>query len=105
MAIIKNSTPFDSVKKKFAKSDEIHFKNRAADNVTIGVRMKHPSDGGNSAKQVSCRAAFTAAQEQVAIIMADPEQKATYLAAFKKQTKYLYLRPYIFAQVYVKPTF
>lgn len=105
MAIIKNATPFDSVKKKFAKSDEIHFKNRAADNATIGVRMKHPSDGGHSTKQISCRDAFKAAQEQVKTIMADEDQKATYQAAFKKQNKYMYLRDYIFAQVYVKPTF
>ena len=37
MAIIKPSTPFDAIKRKFAKSDEIHFRNRKADNATISV--------------------------------------------------------------------
>ena len=51
MAIIKNSTPFDSIQKKFAGSDEIHFRNRKKDNATIGVRVKNPYDGGNSEAQ------------------------------------------------------
>ena len=48
MALIKPSTPFDAIKRKFAKSDEIHFRNRKADNATISVRVKHPYNGGNS---------------------------------------------------------
>ncbi len=103
MALIKNATPFDSIKAKFSKSDEIHFRNRKADNATIGIRMKHPYDGGNSASQVAYRNAFKTAQEQVKTIMADPAQKATYVEGFKNQNKYLYIRNYIFAQVYVKP--
>ena len=41
MALIKNSTPFDSIQKKFSGSDEIHFRNRKKDNATIGVRVKN----------------------------------------------------------------
>lgn len=103
MAIIKNATPFDSIKRKFSKTDSIHFSNRAADNATIGVRMKHPYDGGNSASQVSHRKAFADAIAQVNTIMADSAQRAPYQAAFKKQKKYINLRSYIFSQVYVKP--
>lgn len=113
MAIIKNSTPFDSMRKKFAKSDEIYFKNRAADNATIGVRMKHPYDGGNSTSQVAYRTAFSAAAAKTKAIMtatsSDEEQEnytllQQYTQAFKNQHKFLYLRSYIFAQVFVKPT-
>ena len=102
MAIIKNATPFDSVRKKFSGSDEIHFRNRKKDNATIGVRVKHPYDGGQSEAQLAVRNAFKAAQAQAATILADPEQRATYEAKFKAQKKYLTLRGYIVAQVFAK---
>jgi hypothetical protein len=100
MAIIRNATPFDSIKKKFSGSDEIHFRNRTKDNATIGVRVKNPYDGGNSEKQVALRNAFKTAHEQVATILADEAQKASYMEKFKAQKKYVTLRGYIFAQVY-----
>ena len=103
MAIIKNSTPFDSVQKKFSGSDEIHFRNRKKDNATIGVRVKNPYDGGNSEAQLAVRNAFTAAQAQATTILADPEQRATYEAKFNAQKKYITLRGYIIAQIYQKP--
>ena len=116
MAIIKPSTPFDSVKRKFSGTDEIHFKNRTADNATIGVRMKHPYDGGNSEKQLGVRSAFTAAQTATKAILAakssDTDQAnytkfTEYTKAFKaqkgKRNGYLYLRDYIVAQEFVKP--
>ena len=114
MAIIKPSKPFDSVKKKFSGTDEIHFKNRTADNATIGVRMKHPYDGGNSTKQQAVRAAFTAAQTAAKTILkatasdtnqANYTKLQEYKAAFKNQKKYLYLRDFIVAQEYVAPEF
>ena len=102
MAIIKNATPFDSVKKKFASSDEIHFRNRKKDNATIGVRVKNPYNGGNSSAQQTVRTAFKTAQQQAAQIMADPDQRATYEAKFKAQKKYITLRGYVMAQVFAK---
>ena len=118
MAIIKPSTPFDSVKRKFSGTDEIHFKNRTADNATIGVRMKHPYDGGNSDKQIAVRSAFTAAQTAAKAILAatssDTDQSnytklQTYKAAFQSQKGkkggYLYLRDFIVAKEYVAPDF
>ena len=103
MAIIKNSTPFDSVQKKFSGSDEIHFRNRKKDNATIGVRMKHPYHGGNSEAQQAARNALKAAQAQASTILADAEQRATYEAKFKAQKKYITLRGYIISQIYQKP--
>ena len=99
MAFIKNSTPFDSVQKKFSGSDEIHFRNRKKDNATIGVRVKHPYNGGNSPAQQAVRNAFKTAQAQVSTILADTEQRATYEAKFKAQKKYITLRGYVVAQV------
>ena len=116
MAIIKPSTPFDSVKRKFSGTDEIHFKNRTADNATIGVRMKHPYDGGNSDKQVAIREAFTAAQTATKAILAakstDTDQAnytklQNYTAAFKaqkgKKNGYMSLRSFIVAKEFVAP--
>ena len=103
MAIIKNSTPFDSIQKKFSGSDEIHFRNRKKDNATIGVRVKNPYSGGQSAAQLSARASFKTAQQQAATIMADPEQRATYEEKFKAQKKCITLRGYIMSQIYQRP--
>jgi len=100
MAILKNSTPFDSIQGRFSGTDQIHFRNRTIDNATIGVRMKHPSSGGNSADQIAARTAFTTAVTAVGTAMANTTQKATYTAAFKAQKKYKTLRGYIFSKVY-----
>ena len=100
MAIIKNSTPFDSIQKKFSGTDEIHFRNRKKDNATIGVRVKNPYNGGNSEAQQAVRVAFKDAHSQTTAILADPEQRATYEATFKTQKKYLTLRGYIFAKIF-----
>ena len=102
MALIKPSTPFDIIKRKFAKSDEIHFRNRKADNATISVRMKHPYDGGNSANQIAQRAKFKAASDAVGALT--QEQIAAYETAFKKQHKYITLRGYMIAQEFAKLT-
>ena len=102
MAIIKNSTPFDSVQKKFSGSDEIHFRNRKKDNATIGVRVKHPYNGGSSVAQQTVREKFKTVRAQVDAIMADPEQRAAYNTKYKAQKKYLSLRGYIFAQEFAK---
>lgn len=109
MSKIKLSTPFDSVRKKFAKSDDIYFKNRKADNATIGVRMKHPYDGGNSELQQAARAKFATVSATVKAIMAAKSSDTdtanytklqAYQTAFKNQHRYLYLRDYIFAKEY-----
>jgi len=103
MAILKNSTPFDSVQGRFSGSDQIHFRNRTVDNATIGVRVKHPNTGAGTAAQTAVRTAFTTAQAAVATALADSTQKASYTAAFKAQKKYKTLRGYIFSQVFVAP--
>jgi len=102
MALISPATPFDSIKNKFAKSDQIHFRNRKADNATISVRMKHPYDGGNSAAQIAKREKFAQAVAATVTALTTPETRATYEAAFKKQHKYITLRGYVFAQEYAK---
>jgi len=103
MAILKNSTPFDTIQGRFSGTDQIHFRNRKVDNATIGVRVKHPSNGGNSTDQLASRTAFSTAVTAVATAMANTTQLATYKSAFKAQKKYKTLRGYIFSQVYEAP--
>ena len=102
MAMIKPSTPFDTIKRKFAKSDEIHFRNRKADNATISVRMKHPYNGGSSAAQIAHRAKFALAIAAANTALQDAQQKAAYKTAFLKQRKYITLYGYVVAQEYAK---
>ena len=102
MALIKPSTPFDTIKRKFAKTDEIHFRNRKADNATISVRVKHPYDGGHSQAQLANRLKFTQAQAAADAAMTDTQQREAYETTFRKQHKYITLRGYIFAKEYAK---
>lgn len=100
MAIIRNATPFDSIQRRFSGTDSIHFSNRKADNATIGVRIKHPYDGGSSEAQQQARTAFMAAQAKVKEILADSTQRADYEKQFKAQHKCITLRGFIFRKVY-----
>ena len=52
-----------------------------------------------NSNQLAIQTRFATAAAQVATIMANATQTASYLTAFKGQTKYLTLRSYIFAQV------
>lgn len=101
MAKIENATPFDSMRCKFAKTDQIYFKNRKKDNATIGVRMKHPAVP-DSVNQKRAQADFATVQAAVKTIMADSTQLAPYQKAFKKQRKYTSLRGYVFHCIYAE---
>lgn len=68
-----------------------------------GFAFKNKTTDPNSSAQLAHRIAFTNAIKEVNRIMADSTARAPYQAAFVKQTRYFYLRNYIFAQVYVKP--
>lgn len=99
MAKLENATPFDSMRCKYAKTDQIYFKNRKKDNATIGVRMKHPAVP-ESTNQKRAQADFTTVQEAVKTIMADSTQLAPYKKAYDNQRKFTSLRGYIFHCIY-----
>ena len=99
MAKIKNATPFDSIKCKFSKTDEIYFKNRTKDNATIGVRLKNPATP-KAQSQLDAQDDFKTVQTAVNAIMADATQLAPYKQRYDAQRKFTNLRGYVFHCIY-----
>lgn len=101
MSKIKLMTHLDSVRGKYSRTDEVHTRVRKVDNQVIGVRLKNPATNEPpSAAQAAAQAKFTATMALVATALANAEQRATYLAAWKKQRKYKTLRGYVFHNLY-----
>ncbi len=65
-------------------------------------KICNPSTKQPSAAQLAKREKFRQAQAATSAALADAEQRAAYLAAFKAQKKYPDLRSYVFVQEYAK---
>ena len=101
MAQINLMSHLDSVRGKYARTDQVYTKVRKVDNQTIGVRVKNPATNEPpSAAQAAAQAKFTATMALVATALADAQQQATYMAEWKKQRKYKTLRGYVFHKLY-----
>lgn len=101
MAKINMATPFDSNNGKYARTDQIYFKIRIFDERTLGVRLKHPTTNEPpSAGQEAAQAKLAAVSAQVKAALADPQQKASYKADWKKQKKYKTLTGFVFHELY-----
>ena len=99
------ATPYDSNKGKYARTDQIYFKIRKFDEVTFGVRLKHPTDNQPpTAAQKTAQDTFTTVAGKVKTALADATQKATYLAEWKAQRKYKTLWSYVFHKLYEAET-
>ncbi len=92
-----------SVRGKYCKQDEngAIFTRRNGKNFVHHIH--NPHTGPATAKQLAHQEKFKSMQAQVATIMVDDEQVASYKEAFVKQTKYATLRGYIFAQLMANP--
>ena len=103
MAKISTMTHIDSIRGKYAKSDEVYTKVRLIDNQVIGVRLKHPVDNNPpTAAQQQAQDKFTTTVTAVNTALADAEQKAAYKAEWKKQKKYKTLRGFVFHKLSTK---
>lgn len=101
MAQLQPFTHLDSLRGKYSRTDKVYTKVRKVDNQVIGVRLKNPATNEPpSAAQAAAQAKFTATMALVATALANAEQRATYLAAWKKQRKYKTLRGYVFHNLY-----
>lgn len=100
MSKIKLEAPFQSFRGKVCKHSEIIFKQMYGTRFTS--QICNPRTKPFSAEELARQTKFTQITKQVATIMADPLQRATYATAFALQTKYTQLRGYIFAQLYNK---
>ena len=105
MAKINVMTHFDSVQGKYSKTDKVYTRVRKFDELTIGVRLKHPTDNQPpTAAQKTAQDTFTAVAAKVKTALADASQRAQYKAEWKAQRKYKTLTSYIFHKLYLAET-
>lgn len=65
-------------------------------------KICNPSTKEPTARQLAQRTKFATARANAKTALADPEQKAAYLTAFKSQRKYSDFSGYVFAMEYAK---
>lgn len=101
MAKVNMMTHFDSVSGKYHRTDKVYTKIRKFDEQVIGVRLKNPvTNEPPTEAQAAAQQKMASVAAQAKAIYADPEQLATYRAAWKKQKKISTLIGYISAQLY-----
>ncbi len=98
MSKVNLEAPFQSVQGKVCKHAKIIYKKMYGKQFTS--QICNPYTGEPSAAQTEYRNKM--AQTAAAVKALSAEQRATYLAEFKKQSKYVSLQGYIFAQEYAK---
>ena len=98
MSKIKLEVPFQQFRGKVCKHSQIIFKQMYGTKFTS--QICHPYTGEPSANQVAQRTKMTTAIAAVAALT--DEQKAAYMIAFKKQSKYKTFRGFAIAQEIAK---
>lgn len=105
MAKINVMTHFDSVQGKYSKTDKVYTRVRKFDDLTIGVRLKHPvTNEPPTAAQQTAQTLFTTVAAKVKLALADATQKANYKVRWKQQRKYKTLWSYVFHELYEQET-
>ena len=98
-------THIDSMQGKYSKSDRVYTRVRKFDELTIGVRLKHPTTNEPpTAAQQTAQTLFTTVAAKVKAALADATQKADYKAQWKAQRKYKTLTSFIFHKLYEQET-
>ena len=101
MAKISPMTHIDSMSGKYSKTDKVYTKVRAFDELTIGVRLKHPTTNEPpSAAQQTSQAKLASVAALVKAALADASQRASLKAEWKAQRKYKTLVSYVFHKLY-----
>lgn len=98
-------THIDSMQGKYSKSDRVYTRVRKFDELTIGIRLKHPATNQPpTAAQQAVQDTFSSVAGKVKTALADASQKATYKAGWKAQRKYKTLWSYVFHKLYEQET-
>ena len=98
-------THIDSMQGKYSKSDRVYTRVRKFDELTIGIRLKHPATNEPpTAAQKQAQDLFTTVAAKVKAALADATQKADYKAQWKAQRKYKTLTSFIFHKLYEQET-
>lgn len=91
----------DAFHGKYGRTDRVYARVRKFDNRTLGIALKHPvTNNPPTEEQKAVQEKFKTVQTKVKTILADPAQRAQYLAEWKAQRKYTTLRGYVFAKLY-----
>ena len=98
MSKVNLEAPFQSLQGKVCKHAKIIYKKMYGKQFTS--QICNPYTGDPSAAQTSAQTKLAQAVQNANAISA--EQRATYLAEFKKQSKYVSLHGFIIAQEYAK---
>ena len=90
---------------KYSKSDRVYTRVRKFDELTIGVRLKHPATNEPpTAAQQAAQDLFTTVAAKVKAALADATQRADYKTQWKAQRKYKTLTSFIFHKLYEQET-
>ena len=100
MSQIKPMELVESMSGKICGHSDMYFF-RKNGKVFSGKRC-YPSTKDPSEAQLAVQSKFKTAHANAKSVLEDPEQRATYEAAFKAQKKYYSLYGYVFSQEYAK---
>lgn len=94
-------THIDSMSGKYSRTDKVYTRVRAFDELTIGIRLKHPvTNEPPTAEQQAAQTKLAAVSALVKTALTDVSQKASYKAEWKKQRKYKTLTSYVFHKLF-----
>ncbi len=100
MAQVKPMGLIESMSGKVCEHSDMYFFRK--NGKVFSGKICNPSTKEPTQNQLAAQAKFKTARTNAMTALADPQQKATYEAAFKNQKKYYSLYGYVFAQEYAK---
>ena len=100
MSQIKPMGLIESMSGKVCEHSDMYFFRK--NGKVFSGKICNPSTKEPTATQLAAQNKFKTARTNAMTALADPQQKATYEAAFKNQKKYYSLYGYVFAQEYAK---
>ena len=95
MAKIKPIETVKSMSGKVCEHSEIYFRTNKQTGKTVTGKLCNPSDAEPTEAQVKAQTRFAKLSAAAQTIMADPEQRAKYEKAYKKQRRIGSLHGYI----------
>lgn len=100
MAQVKPMGLIESMSGKVCLHSDMYFFRR--NGKVFSSKRCYPSTAEPTAAQLAQREKFATARTNAKTALADPEQRAAYLAAFRRQKKYSDFNGYVFSQEYAK---
>ncbi len=99
MASIKPIATIQSMSGKVCEHSDMYFRTNKQTNKTVTGKLCNPSDADPSEAQLKVQSRFAKIADAARAIMADPEQRAQYEPAYKKQHRIGSLLGYIIKRI------